>query len=110
MLEPSELVQRSLQTGTGTFWQPGVYHSPLPEDIAPWYANVIGGGHSILCVLPSHWEEGMDDEDIIDSLVPVPVKSVLRGYEIRGEVVVPTSSLLTYDAILGLRTPMEDDE
>lgn len=110
MLHPSELVQHALASEFGSFWRPGVYHSPLPEDILPWYATVVDSGHCILCILPMFWKPEMSQHEVADYLVSVPVKSVLRGYEIREGIVVPTSPLIRYDANLGLITPEEDTE
>lgn len=115
MQKPSDLVQQSLTSAFGTYWQTGEYHSPLPEELQQWYANVLGAGHSIMCILPEHWNnttwnETMTEKEIVDFLVPVPVKSVLRGYEVREGIIVPTSPLVEYDAHRGLIIPEEDTE
>lgn len=61
-------------------------------------------GHSILCVLKKEFRPGAD---LTNSLLPVPVKAVLRKYSIdNGYVVVD----LPYDSNFGLEINTEDDE
>lgn len=81
------------------------YPTPLPGDIAPWYCYTRDGGHSIVVILVGNYR---DKGDLLDVLVPAPVKSVFRaGYELRRGYVVTD---LPYDPNLGLQTPEEEDE
>lgn len=80
------------------------YPAPLPADVLPWYAYTRDGGHSIVCALAQHYQP---DTDLTDELVPVPVKTVLRGYTVRGGYVVVDAA---YRPDVGLVTPPEDDE
>ena len=80
------------------------YSLPLPPPLGRWYCYPPDSGHSIMCVLEQHFEKGMDNTG---NLVPVPVKSVLRGYRIEDQYVVVD---LPYDQQLGLIAPSEDDE
>lgn len=61
------------------------YVPPLPDDIAKWYCYPPDAGHSILCVLKSGLREGLSH---VGSTVPVPVKTVQKGYEIQDGFVV----------------------
>ena len=80
------------------------YPGDVPTQLKPWYAYCSDGGHCIVCCLKQDYKE---DGDLSDYLLPVPVKSVLRGYTMRrGYVVVD----LPYSPELGLITPHEDDE
>lgn len=81
-----------------------LYHSDLPNELSPWYLYPYDSGHSILCVLKADWDLHTDKTQL---QVPVPVKTVLRGYEIRDGFVVVD---VPYDETLGLRAPPEDDE
>lgn len=80
------------------------YPQALPVELREKYIYTPDGGHSIQCVLKQHFAAG---RDMSDFLVPVPVKAVLRGYEIiDGYAVVD----LPYDTMLGLIVPEEDTE
>lgn len=89
----------------GEFYVSGKsYHSPLPSKLQEWYAYCSDGGHCIVCCLKSDYKA---DGDLTNYLLPVPVKSVLRGYEtLRGYVVVD----LPYSIDYGLVVPKDDDE
>lgn len=101
MKSPAEIIREQL----GRYLVEGVrYHSELPAELAAWYVYTSDGGHSIVAVLAATMSGAAD---LTRLLVPVPVRSVLRGYELRdGYVVVD----LPYDPALGLLTPAEDDE
>lgn len=72
--------------------------------IAARYAYCSDGGHSIVCCLKQDFQTGID---LTDFLLPVPVKSVLRGYQnLDGYIVVD----LPYSTEIGLITSPEDDE
>lgn len=84
------------------------YPMTLPADIAPWYCYTVDGGHSILAAIPVLLTANPTKPDSF--LVPIPVKSVLRGYRIEQGFVVATSPAIGYDRNLGLVVPREDDE
>ena len=80
------------------------YHAPLPDPLREWYAYCSDGGHCVVCCLRSDYQ---DSGDLTDFLLPVPVKAVLRGYEVRrGYIIVD----LPYSPKLGLITNPADDE
>lgn len=97
--------QSIVQLICGEFWVPNkAYHSPLSESLAPWYGYCSDGGHCIICCLAQDYEES---GDLTECLIPVPVKTVLKSYEVkRGLIVVD----LPYSPQLGLVTPATDDE
>ena len=80
------------------------YPEPLPPELAQWYCYPIDAGHSIVCILKQHYHP---TTDLIGHLIPVPVKSVKRGYAIQREYIVVD---LPYDSELGLQVPPEDEE
>lgn len=80
------------------------YPEHLPAELQAWYCYPVDAGHSIVCVLKQHYQP---NTDLTSSLIPVPVKSVLRGHTIEGEYIVVDQP---YDSTLGLQTPPEDDE
>lgn len=84
------------------------YPRSLPADLAPWHCYTIDGGHGILALLASQVEPWPTNP--LDMLVPVPVKSILRGYKTHNGYIVSTSPDVGYDSNLGLLTPSEDDE
>lgn len=87
------------------FWVEGkTYHTQLPEELKSWYAYCFDGGHSIVCCLKSDF---LPFEDLTDYLLPVPVKAVLKGYEIHDKYVVVD---LPYDSAIGLIVPASDTE
>lgn len=100
-MNPSEIARRVC----GQFYVPGqTYPGNIPAEIQPWYAYCADGGHCIVCCLAQHYE---DEGDLTSELLPVPVKSVLRGYEIKRGYVLVT---FPYNPSYGLITPPEDDE
>jgi hypothetical protein len=105
-MNPRQIIRESL----GAYLkqsQPG-YPTPLPIDLESWYCYTVDGGHSILGLIAAHAEPWPDDPKGL--LVPIPVKSVLRGYRIEQGYVVATSPAISYDRNLGLVVPREDDE
>ena len=83
----------------GPYLVPGrTYPGSLPAGLAEWYCYTIDGGHSIACRLASDPDAG---------LLPVPVRTVLRGYRVTAAGVIVD---LPYDDELGIVTPPEDDE
>jgi hypothetical protein len=80
------------------------YPRPLPKELQEWYCYTVDGGHSIVCAIKRLYQPNATPDTF---LVPVPVKSVLRGYtEQDGYILVD----LPYDSQIGLMTPGEDDE
>lgn len=61
------------------------YHSPLPQELSPWYCYTKDTGHVILCVME---EDYIEEGDLKNFLVPCPVKSVLKGYKIKRDYAV----------------------
>jgi hypothetical protein len=100
-MDTPEIVREVL----GEFFVAGKrYHSPLPAELSEWYAYARDSGHNVVCVLTQDYR---DDGDLKGKLVPVPVRAVLRGYEIRrGYVVVE----VPYSPQFGLLTDPSDDE
>ena len=83
------------------------YHSPLPDELTVWYCYTKDGGHNILCCLKQFYEQ---DNQTIDEeqMLPVPVKTVLKDYEIHKDGYVLVD--LEYDSEIGLVFPSEDEE
>jgi len=102
--------QQVINTVLGTYLtqpQP-MYPRELPPDLAAWYCHTIDGGHSILGLLAASTEPWPNDPT--DYLVPIPVKSVLRGYRAARGYVVATSPELRCSSELGLIVPEEDNK
>jgi len=101
-VDPPELVARAT---SDLAVRPRPYPAPLPVELATWRVYLLDAGHSILCLLREHLPAAL--EDPAGYLIPVPVRTVRRGYAIeRGFVVVD----LAYDADIGLRVPEGDEE
>lgn len=84
------------------------YERQLPADLAPWHCYTIDGGHNILATIPMLLTANPTDPEAF--LVPIPVQSVLRGYEMRDGYVLALDPRISYDRNLGLVTPRGDDE
>ena len=81
------------------------YPKPLPAELQPWYVYTADGGHSIVVVLTP---ASTPIENVLDLLVPAPVKTVLRvGYQVIEGLIYAN---LPYDSTLGLLTEPDDDE
>ncbi|WP_130855687.1 hypothetical protein [Olivibacter jilunii] len=103
-MNPDSIVERFFD-GTEYLVRGKQYHSPIPEELRPWYCYTTDGGHSILALIESHFDP--ENEELLDEMCPCPVKSVLRKYRIfKGYPVVP----LEYNDDIGLVTDTEDDE
>ncbi len=85
------------------------YHSPLPEELAPFYCYPLDAGHSILAVPAGLGLENIEHlEHWTEYLVPVPVKTILRlGWTWQRDVPVVD---LPYDPELGLVVDPIDEE
>ncbi|PCI30027.1 MAG: hypothetical protein COB67_02850 [SAR324 cluster bacterium] len=76
------------------------YITPLPPELQKWYCYMQTTGHIILCVLKDDYVE---ERDLRNHLIPIPVKSALRHYKVkRGHIVVdldysPERGLIVYD-------------
>jgi hypothetical protein len=80
------------------------YLKPLSPAVARWYCYTKDLGHSVLCLLERDVASGhLDDEH----LVPVPVRTVMRGHKVKNGYVVVN---LTYDPHIGLQFPDGDEE
>lgn len=106
-MNPQEIIRATL--GAYLREPTPAYPGTLPADLAPWHCYTVDGGHSILATIPLLLTANPTDPDSF--LVPIPVKSVLRGYELREPgYVLALSPRISYDRNLGLVTPREDDE
>lgn len=83
------------------------YHSPLSPTLAGWYCYTSDGGHSLLCLLQKDAAEAIASGNPMVSMLPVPVKSVVRDYELNGEFIVVD---LPYSPVTGLNINDEDEE
>lgn len=83
------------------------YHSTLASELAQWYCYPRDGGHSIMCILKKDFSNTKTKERLIRHMVPVPVKSVLKRYEVRNSVVIVD---LPYSQLVGVIIPAEDYE
>lgn len=106
MLQAVRIMSQSIaRMVCGEFWVSNrTYHSPLPKNVAPWYSYCSDGGHCIVCCLKEDYKEGID---LTNYLVPVPVKTVLKNYQVKGQYVVVD---LPYSPELGVLTPAKDTE
>lgn len=97
--------QKIVRLVCGEFYVEGKqYPKPLPSEIEQWYGYCSDSGHNLICCLAQDYQE---EQDLTQNLIPVPVKAVLKEYEIKdGYVVVD----LPYSSELGLLTNPEDDE
>ncbi|MFE2723935.1 hypothetical protein [Kitasatospora sp. NPDC059327] len=100
--DPAAVITRAL----AGYLVPGHrYHSPLPDDLAPWYCYTHDGGHSILVAVPEPGRALSEEE-----LTPAPVKAVLKAGWRTDTATGLIVSDLTYDPVLGLVTDPDDDE
>lgn len=105
-VNPREIITASLG-GMAVYNRP--YGRALPEELAPWHCYTLDGGHSILVVLDdATLSDAPSMQQIMDNLVPAPVKAVERaGWRMLDGFVL---CKLPYDPELGLMTDPEDDE
>jgi hypothetical protein len=85
------------------------YQGSMPPALAPWHVYVADGGHSIIAILQQHEYDAFVD-DPAKMLMPIPVKSVLRGYEVYDGYIIASSPDLEYSSLFGLICPPEDTE
>lgn len=100
-MNKKQIIERNL---SGMLDKSKAYHSALSPTLQDWYCYTLDGGHSILCVLAKDYKS---DADLSDYLLPVPVRSVLRGFEIKDEYVVVD---LPYSSETGLESIFDDEE
>jgi hypothetical protein len=82
-----------------------IYHTPLPDELRPYYVYTIDGGHSLIVFLDYLQKPGQSPDLY---LVPAPVKTVLRtGYHIDKGYLI---SRINYSSETGLITEEGDDE
>lgn len=87
-------------------------------DLKWWYVYPTDSGHCILAVLHRGWGgsqgkillETGNVKAIAGMMVPIPLKSVLRGYQVINGFILATSEALAYDDEVGLINPPEDDQ
>ena len=80
------------------------YPSPLPPDVQQWYCYTVDSGHSIAAAPAALYDPGREPEHF---LVPVPVKTVLRGYEQKDGYIIIN---VTCSSESGLSIPPDDEE
>jgi len=85
------------------------YSGEINPAIAPWHTYIADAGHSVFAILSEHEDQAFNS-DPTQYLMPIPVKSVMRGYELRDGYIIACASQLKYDQSLGLICPSEDDE
>ena len=84
------------------------YHSELSPEISGWYCYILDSGHCILSIAKPHALKAFTPgNNPFDYLVGIPVKSVLRGYEVSSGFVVAN---VDYDDNFGVIVESEDDE
>ncbi len=100
-MDYTKIIQRNLES----FLVPNKkYHSRLPQELENWHCYTSDGGHNILCCLKKDYQP---NTNLADYLVPIPVKLVLKNYEIKGNYVVVDAP---YTEQLGLIFDPEDEE
>lgn len=105
---PTDDAQRTIATCLGGLNDSSkAYPTELPPELKRWYCYPIDAGHSILCILKADWDGRTVNWKSLDHCVPVPVKTVLRGYSIHDGLVIVD---VPYDMEVGLLSPEEDDE
>ncbi len=103
-IEKNDIIDR-LYKGAPYVLRDKQYPSPIPDDIKHLYCYITDSGHSILALVEG--EDYESEPDLIELLVPCPVKTVLRTTKrYKGFPVVACP----YDDVLGLQPPDEDVE
>jgi hypothetical protein len=104
-LRPAQVIDRVLPPDVR---RDRPYTGDLPADLAPWHVYTVDGGHSILVVLSSTIPFLEPGESLESTMVPAPVRLVLRsGCSMREGV---QWADLPYDDELGLLAEEGDDE
>lgn len=79
----------------------------LPPELEPWYVYRRDRGHCLMCVLAQDYRTERTLTELARAMIPVPVRTVWRKYEIRaGWLVVDLPS----SAQLVLLPPAGDTE
>jgi hypothetical protein len=100
-METQELVR---QLSGAYYVENKSYYTDLPMEVRPWYVYLSDCGHNIVCILARDYQE---ETELTKFLLPVPVKTVLRDYQIKNGYVVVD---LPYNSEEGLLIAEEDDE
>lgn len=85
------------------------YSGEINPAIISWHIYLADAGHSVFAILSDH-EDLAFNGDPTQYLVPIPIKSVMRGYELRDGYIIACAPELKYDQVFGLVCPSEDDE
>lgn len=86
------------------------YPGSLLPKLKPWHAYVADAGHCVFAILQQHEADAFASGQPEQYLIPMPVKSVLRGFETREGFILSVAGDLEYHPALGLRTPEGDNE
>lgn len=70
----------------------------------------MGLGHCIFAILQQHQVEAFNSPCPGEHLLPLPVKSVMRGFETKAGYILAVAGELEYSELFGLMTPDEDSE
>jgi hypothetical protein len=100
-METQELVR---QLSGAYYVEHKSYYTDLPTEVLPWYVYLSDCGHNIVCILAKDYQE---ETELTQFLIPIPVKTVLRDYQIKNGYVVVD---LPYSSEEGLLISEEDDE
>jgi len=102
-MDRTEIIRRA---GLEAWILPGrTYPHPLPGELDPYYCYTRDGGHSILVVIETEYQEG---EDPVRFIIPAPVRTVLRaGFRVQDGFVWTG---IPYDSENGISVEEEDVE
>ena len=102
-MDRTEIIRKA---GLGAWVLPGrTYPLPLPRELEPYYCYTRDGGHSILVVIETEYQEG---EDPVRFIIPAPVRTVLRaGFRIRDGL---AWAGIPYDSENGIAVDEQDVE
>ena len=86
------------------------YYKPLPPELAKWYVYTLDAGHCIFALI-KQFESELQNEltSYKDYLIPIPVKTVLRGYTVNPDGIIVIEGL-KYAYETGRVIPYEDFE
>lgn len=84
------------------------YHSRLSDELGLLYCYLPDSGHCILCMLKEHYQDAMLFEEMVEFLIPLPVKTVQRSYVLQQGI--PIVSGVKYDSMIGAQVPEDDYE
>lgn len=84
------------------------YYSQLPEELLPWYCYLPNSGHSVLAIIDQYVEPNMSFDILSGLITPLPVKTVLKGYNIQKGFPIVTGIINTI--CFGTNIPENDYE